>query len=46
VWRSAASYRADRGSVRTWILSIVHNRGIDKLRSLASRRRTQDKIEA
>jgi RNA polymerase sigma-70 factor (ECF subfamily) len=46
VWRSAASYRADRGSVRTWILSIVHNRGIDQLRSLASRRRTQDKIEA
>ena len=46
VWRSATSYRADRGSVRTWILSIVHNRGIDQLRSLASRRRTQEKIEA
>ncbi len=39
VWRSATSYRADRGSVRTWLLSIVHNRGIDQLRSLASRRR-------
>ena len=46
VWRSAASYRADRGSVRTWLLSIVHNRGIDQLRSVASRRRTQEKIEA
>jgi RNA polymerase sigma-70 factor, ECF subfamily len=46
VWRSAASYRADRGSVRTWLLSIVHNRGIDQLRSHASRRRTQEKIEA
>ena len=46
VWRGAASYRAERGSVRTWILSIVHNRGIDQLRSQASRRRTQDKIEA
>jgi RNA polymerase sigma-70 factor, ECF subfamily len=45
VWRSAASYRAERGSVRTWILSIVHNRGIDQLRSLASRRRTQKKVE-
>jgi RNA polymerase sigma-70 factor (ECF subfamily) len=32
--------------VRTWILSIVHNRGIDQLRSHASRRRTQEKIEA
>jgi RNA polymerase sigma-70 factor (ECF subfamily) len=46
VWRGASSYRAERGSVRTWILSIVHNRGIDQLRSHASRRRTQDKIEA
>jgi RNA polymerase sigma-70 factor, ECF subfamily len=46
VWRDASSYRADRGSVRTWILSIVHNRGIDQIRSQASRRRTQDKVEA
>jgi RNA polymerase sigma-70 factor (ECF subfamily) len=46
VWRGAGSYRTERGSVRTWILSIVHNRGIDQLRSLASRRRTQNKVEA
>ena len=46
VWRSAGGYRAGRGSVRTWILSIVHNRGIDQLRSLASRRRAQEKSEA
>jgi len=46
LWRGAASYRAERGSVRTWLLSIVHNRGIDQLRSLASCRRTQEKIEA
>ena len=46
VWRSAGSYRAERGSVRTWILSIVHNHGIDQLRALASRRRMQEKVEA
>jgi RNA polymerase sigma-70 factor (ECF subfamily) len=46
VWRAAGSYRAERGSVRTWLLSIVHNRGIDQLRSLASHRRTQNRIEA
>jgi RNA polymerase sigma-70 factor (ECF subfamily) len=46
VWRGASSYRAERGSVRTWILSIVHNRGIDQIRSQASRRSTQEKIEA
>ena len=45
VWRSAGGYRSQRGSVRTWILSIVHNRGIDQIRSLASRRRTQDRVE-
>jgi RNA polymerase sigma-70 factor, ECF subfamily len=46
VWRSAASYRPERGSVRTWLLSIVHNRGIDQLRHLGSRRRMQEKVEA
>lgn len=46
VWRSAGGYKVERGSVRTWILSIVHNRGIDLLRSTASRRRTQDAVEA
>jgi RNA polymerase sigma-70 factor, ECF subfamily len=45
VWRGASGYRADRGSVRTWILSIVHNHGIDQIRSQASRRRMQEKIE-
>ena len=46
VWRGAGSHRVERGSVRTWILSIVHNRGIDQLRSHASRRRTQERVEA
>lgn len=46
VWRGAGSYRAERGSVRTWVLSVVHNRGIDRLRAHATRRRAQDRIEA
>ena len=46
VWRAAASYRVERGSVRTWVLSIVHNRCIDQLRTSGSRRRTQQKVEA
>jgi RNA polymerase sigma-70 factor (ECF subfamily) len=32
--------------VRTWLLSIVHNRSIDQLRHLDSRRRTQERVEA
>jgi RNA polymerase sigma-70 factor (ECF subfamily) len=46
VWRGSSSYRAERGSVRTWILSIVHHRGVDQLRSMSSRRRMQEKAEA
>jgi RNA polymerase sigma-70 factor, ECF subfamily len=46
VWRAAESYRAEKGSVRTWILSIVHNRGIDQLRSAARRRQIGDRAEA
>jgi RNA polymerase sigma-70 factor (ECF subfamily) len=32
LWRAADRYDATRGSVRTWILGIVHNRAIDALR--------------
>jgi RNA polymerase sigma-70 factor (ECF subfamily) len=32
LWRSAASYDPIRGSVRTWVLGIVHHRAIDALR--------------
>ncbi|WP_119068359.1 RNA polymerase sigma factor [Rubrobacter indicoceani] len=46
VWRSAGGYRADRASVRTWILSIVHHRGIDLLRAMSSRQRTRERFEA
>jgi len=31
-WRGAASYRADRGNPRAWLLSIVHHRAVDILR--------------
>jgi len=46
VWRSANGYRPQRGSVRTWVLSVVRNRGIDQLRAKATRRRMQEKVEA
>ena len=46
LWRSATSYRPERSSVRTWLLSIVRNRGIDQLRSQASLRKAQEKFQA
>lgn len=45
IWRFGSRYRPGRGSVRTWILSIVHNQGIDQIRSSASRRRMQDRVK-
>jgi RNA polymerase sigma-70 factor (ECF subfamily) len=33
VWRKAASYAPERGSVRTWLATIVRNRAIDLVRS-------------
>ena len=32
VWRSRERFRRERGSLRSWLLGIVHNRSIDALR--------------
>ncbi len=32
VWRSSARYDSRRGTVRAWILSVVHNRAVDAFR--------------
>jgi RNA polymerase sigma-70 factor (ECF subfamily) len=44
LWRSNSRYDRARGSVRTWILGIVHNRAIDALRrgTVHDRRRASD----
>src|SRR5436190_21217034 len=44
MWRSGARYDRARGSVRTWVLGIVHNRAIDALRRsmVHDRRRASD----
>lgn len=44
VWRSGSSFDAARGSVRSWLLGIVHHRAIDALRreSVRAGRDTSD----
>jgi RNA polymerase sigma-70 factor, ECF subfamily len=32
IWRSRLRYQPERGSVRTWVLGVVHHRAIDALR--------------
>src|SRR3954462_5220992 len=39
LWQHSGTYFAERGSVRRWLLAIVRNRGIDLMRSRASRQR-------
>jgi RNA polymerase sigma-70 factor, ECF subfamily len=39
LWQHRQTYYPERGSVRGWLLAIVRNRGIDLMRSRASRRR-------
>ncbi len=45
VWRRAVSFEVGRGSVRTWLLSIVHHRAIDRLRGTAGRARQDAHLE-
>ncbi|WP_030381165.1 MULTISPECIES: sigma-70 family RNA polymerase sigma factor [unclassified Streptomyces] len=34
VWRTAANYRPERGSVRNWVLTLAHRRAVDRVRSV------------
>jgi RNA polymerase sigma-70 factor (ECF subfamily) len=48
IWRSGARYDRTRGSVRTWLLGVVHNRAIDTLRraTVHERRHASDEHAA
>jgi RNA polymerase sigma-70 factor (ECF subfamily) len=45
IWRSGARYDRARGSVRTWLLGVAHNRAIDTLRRTTARERRQTSDE-
>ena len=45
VWNGAGRYSSAKGSVRTWILSIVHHRAVDRLRQAAAGKRRQEALE-
>ena len=45
-WRNAARYIEGRGSVKTWLLSIVHHRAIDAIRRRRPTTGVPDPLEA
>lgn len=46
IWRQASSYRPERGSLRTWVCSIVHHRAVDRLRGRSGRARQDLPLES
>jgi RNA polymerase sigma-70 factor, ECF subfamily len=46
VWRRASTFEPGRGSLRSWICTIVRNRAIDRLRGDRNRTRLDSPIES
>ncbi|GAC1483045.1 MAG: sigma-70 family RNA polymerase sigma factor [Candidatus Dormibacteria bacterium] len=46
LWRRAATFDPGRGCIRPWLLQIVRNRAIDRLRAVATRRESANIEEA
>lgn len=46
VWRDPQGYDADRGSVRAWLLGMVHHRAVDLVRREEAQRRRADEMVA
>lgn len=46
LWHDAGRYDPERGSVRTWLMSVVHDRSLDTVRSQSIRERMQTNAAA
>jgi RNA polymerase sigma-70 factor, ECF subfamily len=46
IWERAGSYREDHGSVRSWLLSMIHHRAVDLVRREEAQRRRAKEQEA
>jgi RNA polymerase sigma factor (sigma-70 family) len=46
IWERAGTYREEHGSVRSWLLSMVHHRAVDLVRREEAQRRRAQEQEA
>lgn len=46
IWRQGTSYDTARGTVRTWLLTVVHHRAIDRVRSIQAKTRGDVAIDS
>lgn len=44
VWRRASRYDPERGSVRTWVLTMAHGRAVDRVRSAQAASGREQKV--
>jgi RNA polymerase sigma-70 factor (ECF subfamily) len=44
VWRTAPRFDADRGSARTWSLTLAHRRAVDRVRAVQAQRDRDQKV--
>ncbi|RAJ45414.1 RNA polymerase sigma-70 factor (ECF subfamily) [Kitasatospora sp. SolWspMP-SS2h] len=44
VWRSAPSYRPERGSAAAWVGTIAHRRAVDRVRSVRARTEREERV--
>ncbi len=44
LWRTATRYRSDRGSVRTWAMTLAHRRAVDRVRSAQAAIDREDRV--
>jgi RNA polymerase sigma-70 factor (ECF subfamily) len=44
VWKNASRFDADKGSARTWILTIAHRRAVDRVRSEQAHRNRDERV--
>src|SRR5262245_12477326 len=45
IWKGAAGYDARRGAVAAWLLTVVRSRALDRYRSVAARRRAEERVD-